>query len=163
MSYDVYAYGPPDATGHSPELFDAPLGSGTALSHHWAAPARELGLPFLSRVAGDELLIAHNDLLDLIAELQRLEAHWTETIPTIPGLTTSSTAAAFRCHTSSTCYIARNSSERPFASRKSPEATCTSSEYADAKQSPAALRCVISARDWSGQWEPDDEGRTAGR
>ncbi|MBE3015111.1 hypothetical protein IL992_38990 [Microbispora sp. NEAU-D428] len=81
MSYDVYAYGPPDANGHSPELFDAPLGSGTALGHHWAAPARELGLPFLSRVAGDELLIAHDDLLDLTAELDRLEAHWAETIP----------------------------------------------------------------------------------
>jgi len=32
-------------------------------------------------MAGDELLIARNDLIDLTAELDRLEAHWAETIP----------------------------------------------------------------------------------
>jgi hypothetical protein len=67
------------SNGSARLVYHKRLGTDDDVFRYWHAPAFELGLPLVAQIYHDGLEVRGELLVLLSSELDRLEAHWTET------------------------------------------------------------------------------------
>jgi hypothetical protein len=59
-------------------LYDAPLDAGAIIYEYWSKISNELGLPLISSIYNDGLILNHSEVPKLEAEMEKIEQYWEE-------------------------------------------------------------------------------------